>query len=130
MSNRVYHFEIGVNDVYRAIDFYTEVFGWTFKKWDGPIDYWLITTGDKESPGIDGGLTKRERQIDMTAEHPIVAYVCTVHVDDIDRMMADVTSAGGSIHGQKQGVPGVGWMCYCKDTEGNIFGLMQEDENA
>jgi len=21
--------------------------------------------------------------------------------------------------------PGVGWLAYCKDTEGNIFGMMQ-----
>jgi len=27
-------------------------------------------------------------------------------------------------------VPGVGWMAYCKDTEGKTFGLMQSDPNA
>jgi predicted enzyme related to lactoylglutathione lyase len=24
----------------------------------------------------------------------------------------------------------VGWLVYCKDTEGNIFGMMQNDPNA
>jgi predicted enzyme related to lactoylglutathione lyase len=28
------------------------------------------------------------------------------------------------------GVPGVGWLAYFKDTEGNIFGIMQNDPNA
>jgi predicted enzyme related to lactoylglutathione lyase len=27
-------------------------------------------------------------------------------------------------------IPGVGWLAYCKDTEGNIFGLMQADPKA
>jgi predicted enzyme related to lactoylglutathione lyase len=27
-------------------------------------------------------------------------------------------------------IPGVGWLAYCKDTEGNIFGMMQSDKNA
>ncbi len=30
----------------------------------------------------------------------------------------------------KMAVPGVGWLAYCKDTEGNIFGFMQSDETA
>jgi len=24
----------------------------------------------------------------------------------------------------------IGWLAYCKDTEGYIFGIMQEDKNA
>jgi predicted enzyme related to lactoylglutathione lyase len=27
-------------------------------------------------------------------------------------------------------IPGMGWLAYCKDTEGNIFGMMQNDPNA
>jgi predicted enzyme related to lactoylglutathione lyase len=27
-------------------------------------------------------------------------------------------------------VPGVGWLAYYKDTEGNIFGVMQDDRQA
>jgi predicted enzyme related to lactoylglutathione lyase len=27
-------------------------------------------------------------------------------------------------------IPGVGWLCYFKDTEGNIFGMMQNDPAA
>jgi predicted enzyme related to lactoylglutathione lyase len=27
-------------------------------------------------------------------------------------------------------MPGVGYMAYCRDTEGNTFGIMQEDPNA
>jgi uncharacterized protein len=27
-------------------------------------------------------------------------------------------------------IPGVGWLAYAKDTEGNIFGFMQSDPAA
>jgi predicted enzyme related to lactoylglutathione lyase len=27
-------------------------------------------------------------------------------------------------------VPGVGWLAYCKDPEGNIFGVMQNDPSV
>jgi len=30
----------------------------------------------------------------------------------------------------KRQSPGVGWLAYGKDTEGNIFGMMQADRNA
>jgi len=27
-------------------------------------------------------------------------------------------------------IPGVGWLSYCKDTEGNTFCIMQEDTSV
>lgn len=37
---------------------------------------------------------------------------------------------GGQVIRPKMAVPGVGWMAYIKDTEGNIFGLMESDPGA
>jgi len=42
---RVVHFEIHADDPQRAANFYQGVFGWDIKKWEGPEDYWLVTTG-------------------------------------------------------------------------------------
>src|SRR6185436_19469492 len=53
--NRPVHFEIPAKDPARAIKFYEGAFGWTFKKWDGPMPYWMITTGPGSEPGINGG---------------------------------------------------------------------------
>lgn len=47
-----------------------------------------------------------------------------------DAALNAVTANGGSIAWPKMPIPGVGWLAYFKDTEGNIFGLMQEDPNA
>ena len=57
---RVVHFEIAADDMKRAVEFYKEVFGWDIKKWDGPIEYWLTTTGDNDKPGINGGILPRD----------------------------------------------------------------------
>ena len=125
--SRVVHFEIHAERPDRAVAFYTKLFGWQFTKWDGPMEYWLIKTGEPGTPGIDGGLMQRHGTIDGTA---IIAFVCTVDVADIDRAIAAALAAGGSIALPKEAIPTVGWLAYCKDTEGNIFGMMQSDPNA
>jgi predicted enzyme related to lactoylglutathione lyase len=55
---RVVHFEINANKPEELAKFYEQVFNWKFEKWKGPMDYWLIMTGENE-PGIDGGLSRR-----------------------------------------------------------------------
>lgn len=126
---RPVHFEIHADDPNRAIAFYESVFGWEFRRWDSPIDYWLITTGPDGEPGINGGLIRRQGP--MPADGAAVnAYPCTVDVPSVDEFVRKVTSAGGQIVVGKMPVPGVGWLVYCKDTEGNIFGMMQQDNSA
>jgi len=125
--SRVVHFEIHAGDPERAINFYEKVFAWTFQKWEGPMPYWLITTGADDERGINGGLVLRRGEIDGEA---VIAYVCTVGVDAVDDSIAAVEANGGTIALPKMPVPGVGWLVYCKDTEGNIFGMLQPDANA
>ena len=124
---RVVHFEIHAADPDRAVNSYKKLFDWQFQKWEGPMDYWLITTGPNEQPGINGGLVRRQGEIDGQA---VIAYVCTVDVADVDASTNTATSNGAQVVLPKMAIPGVGWLVYCKDTEGNIFGMMQADESA
>jgi len=124
---RVVHFEIHAGDPDRAVNFYTTLFGWTFQKWEGPLDYWFVTTGPDSQPGINGGLIRRQGEIDGQA---VIAYVCTVDVANVDESTQSATSNGAQVVVPKMPIPGVGWLVYCKDTEGNIFGMMQNDPNA
>ena len=39
-------------------------------------------------------------------------------------------AGGGTIAGPRMAIPTVGWLAYAKDTEGNLFGMMQTDANA
>ncbi|MBI3195145.1 MAG: VOC family protein [Ignavibacteriae bacterium] len=125
--NRVIHFEIHADNPERAVTFYTDLFGWKFDKWDGPMPYWLVTTGPDGEPGINGGLMPRKGKQEGDI---IMAYVCTVQVANVDESIAKALSSGGQTALPKMPVPGVGWLAYCKDTEGNIFGMMQNDKNA
>lgn len=124
---RVVHFEIHAAEPERAIRFYKALFGWEFTRWSGPMDYWLITTGPDSQPGINGGLIRRHGLIDGQA---VIAYVCTVDVASVDAAVRAIQAEGGSIALPKMAIPGVGWLAYGKDTEGNIFGVMQADPTA
>jgi len=120
--SRVVHFELVAKDPERAIEFYEKTFGWWFKKWDGPMDYWLVMTGKEDQHGIDGGMSKGEPKPGTS--------VNTIDVDNIDRFIKKIEDAGGKITRTKSAVPGVGWLAYFEDTEGNQFGMMQPDQNA
>jgi predicted enzyme related to lactoylglutathione lyase len=120
--NRPTHFEIPADDPTRAAKFYTGVFGWQFKKWEGPMEYWMVTTGASPAPGIDGGLSRRER--------PGASTVNTIGVESVDRTVESIGKHGGTIVAPKMAIPGVGWLAYAQDPEGNTFGVMQNDPQA
>ena len=46
---RISHFDIPADDPKRAQKFYQDVFGWKFDKWDGPMEYWMVKTGDDKA---------------------------------------------------------------------------------
>jgi hypothetical protein len=119
---RPIHFEIPVQDPEKAMEFYTKVFGWEFHKWDGPMEYWTITTGPNAQPGINGGL--------MRKFDPAQPCVNTMDVENVDQAVETVLANGGSIALAKMAVPGIGWLAYCKDIDGHIFGMMQNDDAA
>lgn len=123
---RPVHFEIHAADPERAVAFYQKLFGWQFTPTEGPMPYWTIKTG--QGPGIDGGLVPRRGGV--TPDAPVVAYVCTIDVPGLEESLARAVALGGSVALPKQAIPGVGWLAYAKDTEGNIFGLMQSDPAA
>src|SRR5438309_2252432 len=120
--HRPIHFEIPAEKPERAISFYEKLFGWKFQKWDGPMEYWVIRTGNAGEPGIDGGL--------MTRRDPAQPCVNTIDVEDLDASLRSAEAAGGLCVVPKMPIPGVGWLAYCKDTEGHIFGMMQADATA
>lgn len=124
---RVVHFEIHAEQPARAIEFYTKCFGWTFTQWPGEQEYWLVTTGPDSEPGINGGLVRRRGAIDGEA---VLAYVCTVDVGSVEEAEKAVVQNGGTIALPRMPIPGVGWLFYAKDTEGNIFGVTQADPSA
>ena len=123
--SRVIHFEIHASEPEALIDFYGALLGWTFAKQE-TMDYWLIETGPADQPGINGGLVRRP--VAGPAESQAVnAFICTVEVDSLDKTLATNNRLGGLIALPKMPVPGVGWLAYVKDPDGNILGLLEPD---
>ena len=125
---RPVHFEIHVDEPRRAMAFYQQLFGWTFTAFGGDaMQYWLVTTGPDSEPGINGGLMKRQgaQQGNM-----IMAYVCTIQVGDVDDAFNRALSLGATVALPKMPIPGVGWLAYLKDPEGNVFGITHPDPGA
>ena len=124
---RVVHFEVHASNPESLVTFYTELLGWSFTKWEGPMPYWLIVTGPDGEPGINGGLVQRRG-----AGHGEIvnAYVCTVDVADVDETLRRGVELGGVVAVPKMAIPGVGWLGYLKDPDGNIFGAMTNDPSA
>ena len=51
-------------------------------------------------------------------------------MDDLDKSFARGLELGGTVAVPKMPIPGFGWLAYRKDTEANVFGMMQPDPNA
>ncbi len=123
---RVVHFEIHASDPEALVSFYSNLFGWTITKWEGPMDYWLISTGPPADRGIDGGLVKRHGG-NAADGQPVNAFVCTIGVDSVQESLDKALALGGLVAVPIMPVPGVGQLCYAKDPDGNIFGMLQPD---
>jgi uncharacterized protein len=119
---RVNHFEITADDPKRAAAFYEKAFGWKFTDWGGPFTYLLATTGAKTEVGIDGAI------MDRTDNKQ--AVINTIGVDKWEAGAEAVKNAGGQVLQPKTPVPGQGYFAYCKDTEGNVFGIFESDPTA
>lgn len=119
---RPVHFELCADDPERAAAFYEHVFGWEVRKWDGEYDYWLLLTGEDDEPGINGGIVRREDSVAGT--------VNIVDVPSLDLALMRIQDAGGTVIFSRQTLVGVGYLAYCRDTEGNAFGIMERDDSA
>jgi predicted enzyme related to lactoylglutathione lyase len=134
--NRIIHFEIQAENPERAAKFYKEVFGWESNEWVIPgvqmkdeNRYWLVTTGPENEPGINGGIVFRRGPAPVE-DQPMNAYFCTISVSDLAESTKRVMKCGGKVVLPRMPVRGIGWWASCRDTEGNVFGMMQEDPDA
>ena len=119
---KVVHFEIYADNVERAADFYSKIFGWQIQKWEGPEDYWLVNAGEDDEPGIGGAIMKRP--------DPAAAGLNYINVDSVDSYSEKIAAGGGKVVMPKMAIPGVGYAAVCSDSEGNSFGLFQDDHSA
>jgi predicted enzyme related to lactoylglutathione lyase len=76
-------------------------------------------------PSTDGHITRTSllfSQYDHNPSHP--------HVPSVGEYVKAIERNKGSTVRPKMPVPGVGWLAYFKDPEGNSWEIMQTDKNA
>jgi predicted enzyme related to lactoylglutathione lyase len=117
MKHQIVHFEIPADDVKRAQTFYGELFGWQFSSPPGFDDYWGVDLGEDASHGI--GM--------MARQNPAHGPTSYIGVESVADTLAQVEQLGGKVLVPRSPVPGMGWFANCQDTEGNVFGLWEED---
>jgi hypothetical protein len=118
---RPIHFEIPAEDPERAIAFYAATLGWRAERFPD-AEYWLVKTGEDGEPGIDGAISRRRDREERATN--------VMGVDSVSAAMDRIAAAGGRITVPRMAVPGVGWVAYAVDTEGNPFGVFRPDPEA
>jgi uncharacterized protein len=129
----IVHFEIPADDIERAKNFYTELFGWKIEKLLGmdtgnsssssDMEYWMITTTDeKGNKALGGGMMKRKMP-----QQPNINYI---GVESVDEYASKVEKIGGKVVLSKMAVPGMGYFAVCLDTENNAFAIWESSESA
>jgi predicted enzyme related to lactoylglutathione lyase len=117
MPGQPVHFEFPAQDTSRSREFWGSLFGWQWQTMEGPYEYHMTRLSETSGAAVyppQGG------------EQGIRVYF---DADDINSEAARVKELGGEAS-EPQPVPGMGWFAICKDTEGNEFGLWQNDPNA
>jgi predicted enzyme related to lactoylglutathione lyase len=112
----IVHFEIPAEDLQRAKNFYSKLFGWKIESVQG-MDYMMIDTY-----GMGGGMMKR-----MHPDQQITDYI---GVPSVDEYSAKVEKLGGKIIVPKTASPGMGYFVICMDTENNTFGIVETDHTV
>lgn len=125
--DKVVHFEIPADDLNRAKQFYSSIFGWQLEDWPMPdgsvyvgartVEADEATKMPREAGAINGGLMQR------SADAP--APVLAMDVSSIDEYLKKVEAAGGKVVRPKVQIGDMGYYAYVADTEGNVIGLWE-----
>jgi predicted enzyme related to lactoylglutathione lyase len=119
----IVHFDVASDNPERAKKFYEQLFEWKLEVPPGMTDYYLInTSGLKGEDGVGGGLGKRG--------DPSQRITVYFGVESVDEYSSKIEQLGGKVIQSKMAVPGWGYLAACVDTEGNTFGIWQDDTNA
>ncbi len=121
--DKVGYFEIPVDNLERAKNFYKKAFDWGINPVP-QMEYTTLTTSAvdennmiKEPGAINGGMMQRR--------DPLKTPVLTIIVENIEEAFKKIENLGGKIIVPKMELPNMGFYAYFMDTEGNILGLFQ-----
>jgi predicted enzyme related to lactoylglutathione lyase len=120
-QNAIGWFDIYVNDIERAVNFYQSVLKQTLEDMGDPTDSDVIMKSfptDMTTYGAGGALVKREGAGPVTG-----GTIIYFGVEDCSIEESRVIKVGGQVIKPKMSIGEFGWVSVCMDTEGNLFGL-------
>jgi uncharacterized protein len=113
--------ELNTRGVDKAIEFYTEVFGWGVKPSEGGDDSPPYNEWQLEGQSIGGAMDINEWNLPAEVPPHWLAYFI---VTDIDASAKKISDLGGQVRMGPQEYPG-GRLVVAVDSDGAVFGLMQ-----
>jgi predicted enzyme related to lactoylglutathione lyase len=121
-NNVVGWFEIPVNEMDRAIQFYEAVFEFKIdRQVVGTLDMGWFPWED-DGVGAGGSLVYYPKEYKPSADGPLIYF--TASSGDLQNELERVIPAGGKILGEKRLIAeGFGYMAVIQDTEGNRIAL-------
>lgn len=121
MKNHLSHFAIYIDDMSRAKQFYSNLFGWDYNSY-GPDDFLQIKDSSENESSLIGALQARKYS---PIDEKIIGFECSIAVSDIDAIINKIETNKGKIVMPKTEIPYVGWLVKFLDTEGNIVCAVQ-----
>ena len=117
-TNPVGWFEIYVQDMARAKQFYEAVFQVELTRLNSPdVELWSFPM-DLDKWGAGGALVKMEGK-SSGGNSTLVYFSC----EDCTVEASRIVATGGQIHRDKWSIGEYGFIVLAVDTEGNMFGL-------
>lgn len=119
-TNPAMYFEIPVNDMKRAIEFYEKVFGFDFQLEEIHSNQMALMPFDIDGSGISGALAKGETY--KPSLHGTLIYLRT---ESIDKTLSRASLAGAKVLFPKAKAGEYAYVAEIEDSEGNRIGLME-----
>jgi predicted enzyme related to lactoylglutathione lyase len=117
-NNPVNWFEIYVQDMNKAKEFYSGVLGTEFSPIEGPDGEMCAFPMDQDSAGASGALVKMPN-VPSGGNSTLVYFSCT----DCGVEASRVAAAGGKVVREKMSIGEYGFIALASDPDGNMFGL-------
>ena len=114
-------YELMTPDADASKAFYDEVVGWTIgpKPDQGDMDYRMIEAPD----GFVGGVLQLTQDMISGGAQP--TWLGYFGVDDVDKAVASITTAGGKVHLPAFDIPDIGRIAMVTDPQGVPFYVMR-----
>lgn len=123
--NQPMYFEIQASQPKKLVQFYGQIFNWTFEQDTNlPIEYWRITT-----EGIGGAILQRPVAVPELMQGTN-AFTLSMEVKNFDQTAQKILEEHGQEAMAKFAIPGKCWQGYYIDPDHNVFGIFEVDTKA